>query len=90
MLKREPRLRREDLVARGRAALLACTKLPPLPQRLDVINGSAGLIPALIEAAQRFERDDFVEAAVRHGEHLVRVAARTDKGWSWDTLGMRQ
>jgi lantibiotic biosynthesis protein len=81
-------LRREDLVERGRAALLACTKLAPQAQRLDVINGSAGLIPALIEAAQRFEPDDFVEAAVRHGEHLVRVATRTDKGWSWDTLGM--
>jgi lantibiotic modifying enzyme len=81
-------LQRDDLIARGRAAWLACAELPPLPQRLDVINGSAGLIPALIEAAQRFERDDFVEAAVRHGEHLVRVASRTDKGWSWDTLGM--
>ncbi len=47
-----------------------------MPQRLDVINGSAGLIPALIDAAQRFGRDDFVAAAVRHGEHLVGVAAR--------------
>ena len=46
-------LRRDDLIARGRAAWLACAELPPLPQRLDVINGSAGLIPALIEAAQR-------------------------------------
>ena len=81
-------LQRDDLIARGRAAWLACAKLLPLPQRLDVINGSAGLIPALIEAAQRSERNDFVEAAVRHGEHLVRVASRTDKGWSWDTLGM--
>jgi lantibiotic biosynthesis protein len=80
-------LGREDLVEQGRAALLACTKLAPQGQRLDVINGSAGLIPAFIEAAQRFGRDDFVEAASRHGEHLARVAARTDKGWSWDTLG---
>ena len=81
-------LQRDDLIARGRAAWLACAELPPLPQRLDVINGSAGLIPALIEAAQRFERDDFVEAAVRHGDHLVRLASRTDRGWSWNTLGV--
>jgi lantibiotic modifying enzyme len=81
-------LQRDDLVERGRAAWHACAELPPLPQRLDVINGSAGLIAALIEAAQRFKRDDFVEAAVRHGDHLVRLASRTDKGWSWDTLAM--
>jgi lantibiotic modifying enzyme len=81
-------LQRDDLVGRGRDIWLACAKLPPLPQRLDVINGSAGLIPALIEAARHFEREDLLEAAVRHGEHLLRVASRTDKGWSWDTLGM--
>jgi lantibiotic biosynthesis protein len=81
-------LGREDLVARGRAAWLACAKLAPQPQCLDVINGSAGLIPALIDAAERFQRDEFVDAAVRHGAHLVDLAARTEKGWSWDTLGM--
>jgi lantibiotic biosynthesis protein len=80
-------LQRDDVVERGRAAWLACADLPPLPQRLDVINGSAGLIPALVEAARRFKRDDLLEAAVRHGEHLVRVASRTEKGLSWDTLG---
>ena len=81
-------LQRDDLVERGRSAWLACAELPPLQQRLDVINGSAGLIPALIGAAQRFKRNDLVEAAVRHGEHLVRLASRTDKGWSWNTLGV--
>ena len=80
-------LQRDDLVAPARAAWLACAKLPPLPQRLDVINGSAGLIPALIEAAQRFKLHQCLEAAVRHGDHLVRLASRTDRGWSWDTLG---
>jgi lantibiotic modifying enzyme len=80
-------LQRDDLTAPGRAAWLACAKLPPLPQRLDIINGSAGLIPALIEAAQRFRLHQCVEAAVRHGDHLVRLASRTDRGWSWDTLG---
>jgi lantibiotic modifying enzyme len=74
-------LQRDDLIARGRAAWLSCAELPPLPQRLDVINGSAGLVPALIEAAQRFKRDDFVEAAVRHGEHLVRYAQRASSAW---------
>jgi lantibiotic modifying enzyme len=85
--KREPRFNATILPRPGRAAWLACAKLPPLLQRLDIINGSAGLIPALIEAAQRFRLHQCVEAAVRHGDHLVRLASRTDRGWSWDTLG---
>jgi lantibiotic modifying enzyme len=80
-------LGREDLVERGRAAMLACARIAPKVERLDIINGSAGLIPALIEADERFGRDEFVDAAVRHGVHLVGVAARTERGWSWDTFG---
>ena len=80
-------LGREDLVVRGRNALLVSAKLPPQPQRLDVINGSAGFIPALIGAAERFQHEDFSEAALRHGSHLVDLSARTETGWSWNTIG---
>ena len=80
-------LGREDLVARGRNALLVSAKLPPRTQRLDIINGSAGFVPALIGAAERFQHEDFIEAALRHGSHLVSLAARTERGWSWNTLG---
>jgi lantibiotic biosynthesis protein len=81
-------LEREDIVGRGKAAMAACAELEPESRRLDIINGSAGAIPALIDAAERFGREEFLMAAVRHGDHLMRVAARGDKGWSWDTLGM--
>ncbi len=81
-------LEREDIVARGKAAMAACARLEPNPQRLDIINGSAGAIPAFLDAAECFGREEFLEAAVRHGDHLVKVAARREKGWSWDTLGM--
>ena len=67
--------------------MLACAKMPAQPQRLDVINGSAGLIPVLIEAAERFQIETFLDSAVRHGAHLADAATRTAKGWSWDTLG---
>jgi lantibiotic biosynthesis protein len=80
-------LERDDLVARGRSAMLACAKMPAQPQRLDVINGSAGLIPVLIEAAELFQIETFLDSAVRHGAHLADAATRTGKGWSWDTLG---
>jgi lantibiotic modifying enzyme len=81
-------LEREDIVARGYAAMEDCAKLEPHSRRLDMINGSAGAIPALLDAAESFGREEFFEAAVRHGNHLVRLAARSEKGWSWDTLGL--
>ncbi len=81
-------LGREDIVARGRKAMMACARLPPKPQRLDIVNGSAGAIPTLLEAAERFGEAEFADAAVRHGAHLVASATRSDKGWSWDTLAM--
>jgi lantibiotic biosynthesis protein len=78
----------DELIARGRAAMCRAARLAPKDQRLDVINGSAGFIPALLAVAKHDRRGQFVEAAQRHGEHLLKLAARTDQGWSWDTLGM--
>jgi lantibiotic biosynthesis protein len=83
-------LEREDLAARGRAVVLRAASLTPDPLRLDIINGSAGLIHALLDIARDGElkqREQLLEAAVRHGEHLLALATRTAQGWSWDTLG---
>jgi type 2 lantibiotic biosynthesis protein LanM len=76
------------LAARGEAALLLAAGLAPNRQRLDVMNGSAGLIPVLLEAAEATGREELTETAVRHGEHLLALAERGDDGWSWETLGM--
>lgn len=78
----------DELVARGRAAMLHAARIAPHPQRLDVINGSAGLIPALLRCAEQGRHDELADSAVRHGEHLVNMRTPTDQGWSWDTLGM--
>ena len=78
----------DELIARGRAAMRRAARLAPKDQRLDIINGSAGFIPALLAAADHDRDRQLVEAAERHGEHLVKRAARTDQGWSWDTLGI--
>jgi lantibiotic biosynthesis protein len=74
------------LTAQGDAALLAAANIAPNRLRVDVINGSAGLILALIAVGR--SRDELLAAAVRHGEHLVDLAVRAEHGWSWDTLGM--
>ena len=75
-------------MARGRAAMRSAARLSPRKDRLDLINGSAGLIPALLDAARRDSSEEFLLAAIGHGEHLMSLAARGEQGWSWDTLGM--
>jgi type 2 lantibiotic biosynthesis protein LanM len=81
-------LESDELVSRGHATMVHVAQLAPNPQRLDILNGSAGLILALLDAADHDAREDLRCAAERHGEHLVKSATRTDQGWSWDTLGM--
>jgi lantibiotic biosynthesis protein len=81
-------LEHEALIAQGDVALLAAARIAPDQQRIDVVNGSAGLAPILIEAAQGTRRDELIAAAVRHGEQLLDLAERGDQGWSWDTLNM--
>jgi lantibiotic biosynthesis protein len=78
----------DELVTRGQAAMRRAARLEPKDQRLDIINGSAGLIPVLLAAAEQDRDGQLIEAAGRHGEHLLKRAVRTEQGWSWDTLGM--
>ena len=80
-------LEHEELVSRGHAAMARAAQLAPHAQRLDIINGSAGLILALL-AAGHDAREELLRAAERHAHHLLQLAARTDQGWSWDTIGM--
>jgi lantibiotic modifying enzyme len=78
----------DELVARGRTAMLRAAPIARNPQRLDVINGSASVIPALLHCAEHDQREELLELAIQHGEHLVNMAMRSEQGWSWDTLGM--
>jgi type 2 lantibiotic biosynthesis protein LanM len=81
-------LGQDALVARGRKAMLRAASIAPNAHRLDIINGSAGLIPALLDSAEREQSEELLHAAILHGEHLMNLAARTSQGWSWDTLGV--
>jgi lantibiotic biosynthesis protein len=87
-LKSGRMLEHEVLIGRGEAALLAAARIVPNRQRIDIINGSAGLIPTLIEAAAETQREEFLASAVRHAEQLLDLAERGEGGWSWDTLGI--
>jgi lantibiotic biosynthesis protein len=81
-------LEHEEFVARGRAAMLQAARAELHAQRLDVINGSAGFIPVLLDTAAREQNEELLQAADRHGDHLLGLATPTEQGWSWDTLGM--
>ncbi len=58
----------------------------PETNSLDVISGSAGLIPVLLRAAQEFDSPSLGELAIRHAELLIDQAIRYDYGWAWDTM----
>jgi lantibiotic modifying enzyme len=53
---------------------------------LDVISGSAGAIPPLIDLHRRHPGADVLPLAVMLGEQLLARAHRDDAGWSWNTL----
>lgn len=81
-------LGQDRLAARGDAFLRAAARLPVRDDRVDVVNGSAGLMSALVAAAARDGDGDLLTAALRHADRLTALATRTEAGWSWDTLGM--
>lgn len=80
-------LGRQDLVDRADSLMRSAARLPPRKDRLDIVNGSAGLIPVLIAAARRDADEALLAAAVGHGQHLLSHAMKGEAGWSWDTLG---
>lgn len=76
----------EALSVQAQEDMASLGTLEPDAHFLDVIGGSAGAIPALLAVGTQCGRDDFVQAAIAQGEHLLRTATRGEKGWSWDTM----
>ncbi len=79
-------LREEELRTRGIDLLVSIRDSSINECKLDVIDGSAGLIPVLVEMGRRFDRDELVDLAIQHGERLLSAASQSDDGWSWDTM----
>ena len=53
---------------------------------VDIVSGSAGLIPLLLDLHGRRPEPALLELAVSHGEHLLGAAQRQGEGCSWDTM----
>jgi len=78
----------EHLVESALAAVESLMDSPVSPQALDVVTGSAGAIPVLLEINRRHPRDWLIELALRHAENLLDTARRQEDGWSWRTVEM--
>jgi lantibiotic modifying enzyme len=78
----------EGLVGTALAAVESLLRSPVGPEALDVISGSAGAIPVLLEIHRRHPRDWLVELALRHAENLLATARKNDEGWSWSNPGI--
>ncbi len=53
---------------------------------LDVIGGIAGAIPPLLSLGMALSDDALVTLAVEYGEDFLRLARKSDGGWSWNTM----
>jgi type 2 lantibiotic biosynthesis protein LanM len=76
----------EGYVAEALRLLKSLAKDDPNAQGLDVISGSAGAIPFLLDVHQKHANDFLLELAIRHGEHLLTTARKNEFGWSWNTM----
>nr|WP_315486760.1 type 2 lanthipeptide synthetase LanM [uncultured Undibacterium sp.] len=79
-------LQRDDLVIRGLNMMEELAAVAPSDAQLDVISGSAGMIPVCLTLAKTYQRPRLLEMAERHGTHLLQCAQKSDIGWSWDTM----
>ncbi len=86
LIEAAEQLGNEDYVTGAMRLLKSLAKDDPTAQGLDVISGSAGAIPFLLDVHQKHPDDELLELAVRHGEHLLTTARKNEFGWSWNTM----
>jgi type 2 lantibiotic biosynthesis protein LanM len=77
---------KQEFIDKGLQLAETLVKDNPDRQALDVLAGSAGCIPALLNIHQRYQKDYLIDLAIRHGEHLLETARKSENGWSWNTL----
>ncbi len=82
-------LGREDWIAAGLALVERMCQRPRSEQTmLDLLSGSAGVIPVLLQLAQRYDRPNWLGVAEEQGRYLIRTAEVVDGRCSWRTLEM--
>ena len=79
-------LQNDTLITRGIDEIVMLGQLPLTKHHVDVIGGSAGVIPACLDLAARYQRPELIDIARRHGDHLLSLTTKSANGWSWDTM----
>lgn len=82
------RLDLEQWTERGLALVLRLAKLEGSPKEIDVLSGSAGAIPLFLKLHRQYGYEEFANAALMHGERLLRCAVQEEEGCSWATVDM--
>jgi len=76
----------EGYTIRGLQLLQSLTTDQVDQQGIDVISGSAGAIPALLDVHRKHPSEFLLDLAINHGDHLVATARKHEFGWSWNTM----
>lgn len=79
-------LGREEYVERGMALLHQLNRLPESEYTLDVIDGCAGAIPAIIRIHRKYPDAALTELLSKMGDYLLRQAQAERTGISWNTV----
>jgi type 2 lantibiotic biosynthesis protein LanM len=73
---------------RKAASLLESLMLSDLKESgIDVLAGSAGAIPVYLSQVHGND-DRYIKFAKQIADHLIEIAHKTKKGWSWNTLNI--
>lgn len=76
----------EEMIMQGQRLLDDVTKLDLQQTGVDVVDGAAGVIPALIQLNQANPSPALRSFVVKLANHLVNRAERTAEGLSWNTV----
>jgi len=78
-------LRNDDLLGRATSLLKTLISKRKEPHLRDVISGSAGAIPALLEMNSVIGDQAILDYSVDLGSDLIAIAIPERLGWSWDS-----
>lgn len=79
-------LQKNEWIREGEKLTDEILKLDPAQCGMDVIDGAAGAIPALIAIYRSYPRDELHRYILRLGDHLTGLAEKNDGKYSWKTM----